>query len=218
MPTVPRYLHQEYGVDNFSLRGLSDAISTQAYATFFELGLLDPTVVQEFSGSLQRELTVALIWAMGREPSRVTLGVTPLLSHVPRCELALFCVNYLVLWPLRRGNGSLDDCRQGMVEWLEAFPLGRSWRPLLLFGVLWGDDDADELQFSPYAAKLVGPLLCERLDEPVDDAWLRDSADCVRWRHDVGPVDMLQLAANSLKEHGPSEWGVTPAQHSDLMA
>jgi hypothetical protein len=29
---------------------------------------------------------------------------------------------------------------------------------------------------------------------------------------------MLQLAANSLKEHGPSEWGVTPAQHSDLMA
>ena len=183
-PLVPDFMFKRFWTHIVPLRGLSEAASSQAFVNFFRRGLLDPNVIQQSHGLFRDHLTVAALLALRGESSKVTLDVRHCLGHLPSRDVALFCFSNKFR-RVMRGWGTTERCCTDLAEWLEAFPEGRPWVSLLLLGlVTQGKHEArrrggwNGSESYPRGNKLIGPLLWERRNEPVDENWLRGSDDC----------------------------------------
>ena len=194
------------------LRGLSPRFSTQAFARLFASGLLEQSAISQSRGDMRDDMTVALFWAFDHFGLAWTLEVRKHLSHLPQCELGLICLSFCC-----RSTSSepleLEKCRHNLSEWLVAFPEGRGWLSLLLLPCEADRPLGKVSQIAP--RKVVGPILWERINEPMDDDWLRESDDFRAHNH--FHMDVLEKGRVLLRKHAPEEWGLTVNQHSDLV-
>ncbi|MDQ3583048.1 MAG: NACHT domain-containing protein [Pseudomonadota bacterium] len=216
-PAAPESVYKhEYRSRNYELRGLSKVNSTQAFVGLFARGLLTPADLLNPQGEMRDQLTIAALWALGREATKLTIEIRKYLGHLPPRDLALYCMCYGLFSPIRAGRGDLQRHRNALAEWLKAFPEGRAWVSLVLVGALV-EGELSLRSFASNARTQFGPLLWEWRDEPVDDDWLRESDTCRGWPGIRG-VDVLKKARQSLEKNDPNAWGITAEQHADLLA
>jgi hypothetical protein len=106
----------------------------------------------------------------------------------------------------------IGSIRARIQGWLEAFPEGHGWVPLLLasYAVHFDANTASG------AVQQIGTLLWEWRDKPVDEEWLRESDRSRSWGTNL-KFDLIQAVQKLLVELREAAWGVTVEQHADLL-
>ncbi len=208
-PDVPGFAYQEYQVPYIQLRGLSTEDSAGALMRLFVRGVLVPEDIHACEETCRAALTIAAIRALRRAGSPVTLDLRHYVKHLPPCDSALyFFHHYMVL------DTDVEQAQTRLAEWLEAFPEGRPWVPLLLAGSV--TQSFKKVGVSN-AKQTVGCILWQWRDEHIAEDWLKGSGDCISWSKPVG-YDLLEKTRQSLEDDGASAWGLTAEQHADLLA
>lgn len=208
--TGPSFVFSTYSVNTVRLPGLSTVDYVVALRTLFEHRVLTSADLQTCHPTARAALTMAALWALHEVGSTVTLEVRHYFEDVPPRDLALFCfgsIYYRTLHNETLGWQSL------LGQWLEAFPEGRAWVPLLLIGLA---SESRHHSDKGGALKRVGPEFWAWRDQPLAEDWVRESNDC-RGFHSERRSDLIEETSQSLKKDGAVAWGVSAEQHADLL-
>jgi hypothetical protein len=208
-PPEPESFYRDLNVPCCHLRGLATASDVNAFSALFERGALVPRDLESCGAGSRDSLTVAALWALFTDKSRIGLELTDSLAHIPAGILGrLTFLSSVAFVP-----GGEEFPRERLKEWRRRFPQLSDHVPAMLFGVFASEhEERNRMVLKAHVLK----LLSECLPAKFDDEWLVQSDQCISWRGEVG--DALDHVSTALEEHSATDLSITNQQHADLVS